>query len=350
LPAPRVHRKVRSRPELSGSSFREAGNLCFIKTIIGEIFRRPRNDEDAQISLSRMSGPKGSPLYAPRTVWDLLYACKNLHLIDYVARNKTRIWGPTLNGISWIVLDPNLKIKKLSLTDIAFTLRYLLMIDSNNKGDWFTLALRCIEDNQSKPPSETPIKFNVIRQSFDDRLRARGWRFDGETVNHKLRPALGWATYIGLVKQMKDNYRLTSAGTQIVKLHDKFVDEGYQAFRRQAAIEIADALRPLTKRRRKPVSERLFEREIKHTVKMIQASLKSRRSIAIPLLRNVCCTQFLMKGIATTDEEFDDYLTHLCRRYYYKYSMLRSRETMGYPYAGITTARGAFYYFAVVAT
>jgi hypothetical protein len=173
--------------------------------------------------------------------------------------------------------------------------------------------------------------------------------FAGETIDHKLIPALGWAIEIGLVKQKKAIYELTNAGLLIAKMHSSFLEKGYQAFRSQAGKEIVEALAFLTKKRkRRTVSERVFEREIKCTIKEARRLLRSRRPIAIPLLRNVCCSRLLQKLTAINDAEFDDLLWQLSRTRYYEYSMMRSREVMVYPYPGIATPRGSFYYFNTI--
>jgi hypothetical protein len=341
---PIVFQHGSGKPELFGSTFKETGDFSYIKLIVAELRRNPRTTAEAMSSLCQIPSPSRDEFYRPRSVWDFLYASKNLHLISYFVKQRRKIWRDALNGASWIILShQNGKI--MSATDKVFLLRYLLMIDSNNRGLWpFTSVLRSLEARQG------PTEFETIKLAFTENLEKRGVSFGPQTVVHKLQPVLNWAADLGLVEREKRNYRITSGGKVIAGLHEKFAESGYGAFRKEAGTKISEALPHLVlgTTEARETSERVFEESIKEGVKWIRTRIKVMRPIAIPLLRNVCCTRLLAQGNAINDLEFDNSLLQLSKRHYHKYTLMLSRQSMDYPCAGIKAPRGSFYYFDLI--
>jgi len=334
-----LSRRGAARAELYGSTFKETGDVKFIKLILGELSRKPLTTREAKASF------EGKP-YKERTVEDFLYACENLRLLW--AFRRRQIWQPTPYGYSWISLAPNYR-EPIGLIDKIFLIRHLLMIDSNNCGLWLTSVLRCI-DKAKEQGRQGRANLETIKQLFADKLVEHGERrLVGNALSHKVEPILGWARDIDLVEEDKHAYRLTDAGRVIASMHERFLARGYEAFRQEGGAWIADALSNLgikKARQAAKISEQLFESLLAIATKRLRTI--SRRPIDIPSLRTVCCCMLLQQGVGINDEQFDGELVHLCNRYYYKYVLLKaSRSMLTYPFQGIYSG-GSFYFFDIV--
>ena len=94
-----------AKAEIFGSTFRETGDIGFIKRIMFELIKRPHTMREIKASLS------GSP-YSPRTVYDFVFASENMRLISRF-RQKRKLASLSL----WLCLDLSLPTSSTDQTD-----------------------------------------------------------------------------------------------------------------------------------------------------------------------------------------------------------------------------------------
>jgi len=329
--------------ELFGSTFRETGDLAFIKRLIGELKQSPLTTRAAKLILSKVPSPgRESRKYGQKAVENFLYVSENVHLITL----DKNVWKPSPYGVCWILLAPGYE-ELMSLRDKVFLLRHLLMIDSHNHGLWLTSIL----DSIAQEHGQTPVTTKRIVQCFIDNLgRHTTVRIKTATASHKVQQMLAWTATIGLVRNGPDGFFLSEEGNVAASLHERLLAEGYDAYRRKAGpiiAKVAILMEPAL-RRKGPLSEKMFEKSIKNTVSLIRGKLGSGRPVSIPSLRTVGCVQLLARGYEISDEEFDNRLIALTNKLFYKYSLQRSREPRQYPFPGVKAPRGSFYYFDAI--
>lgn len=323
-----------AKAEIFGSTFRETGDIRFIKRIMFELIKRPHTMREIKASLS------GSP-YSPRTVYDFVFASENIRLISRFRQRES--WRLSPYGYAWLSLSPH--VEQVGPIDKIFFLRHLLMVDSNNCGLWFTSTLRSIEQ-AARHGFDDWGDVNYLKSSFSDTLWQHAqWRPKGEALSHKVDPILGWARDIDLVMEKDRQYRLSQAGRVVASFHDRFLEGGYQAYREEGGTMVIKAL---SLGSHAPITGKLFEKSLISAMRLLQAT--SKKPVDIPALRTVCCCTFLQSGYEINDDEFDEKLQDICSRLYYRYSLLRaSKSSVGYPFQGIYSG-GSFYYLDIVST
>ena len=284
------------RPELRRATYKEMRDLEYMKVIVRELGRRPVPTSEAMSVLGSRTKYLGRS-YEPRTNQDFLDGMKNIHLVD---RQRRLGWILTPFGSAWAYLDDGQN--ELSLFEKAFVLRHILMVDSNNRGLWFTLMLRLLS-NEAKT-------YDELVETFSNELKPHGVEFHGNTRHHKLLPVLGWGKTLGLVTESENAFRLSEAGHTILSLHQSFLAEGIQAFQQQTAEAILKSFRQLKLLPELPARElspQIFEGILTEATARLR---KSRRGpLELPLVRAVCFVHALERGIALSDKAFDALIT-----------------------------------------
>jgi hypothetical protein len=329
------------KPELLGSTYKETGDLTFMKLIMKDLAKTRVLVREAPEYFSTRSETL-TKSYSERSVNDFLDVMRNLHVVIRT-KKETRSgiaahWKLTSLGQAWAIFSP--EDIALSKYDEIFLLRHLLMIDSHNFGLWLTQLLQTLEGGGKN--------IKGVTAEFVLKLSESNCRIGGSAV-HKVLPALEWLRSLGLVRSVDSTYILTDSGRTISSLHPGFFKKGLEEFRETAALRMVESgvvVRPHAE----PYGD-LNDIAFKKSILSIARSFRQSGMwpAEIPSLRSAYCTQLIAKGVAMSDANFEAKMIALSKSEYYKFVLIKSsRVTTGYPYTGLRDGDNEYYFFDII--